>query len=272
MNKNINICNNCGKQGHIFNQCRQPIISYGIILFCKSNATNKPKYLMIRRRNTFGYIDFIRGRYSLNNISHLQGLFAEMSSEEKNNILQCDFGQLWTQMWGLMRMGIQHRHEESCSKKKFDCIKCDGIVGDCGKIYGINDLILTKSDDIAWTEPEWEFPKGRRNFYQEKDIECAVREFEEETGLGKNNINIVSNIMPFEEIFIGSNNKSYKHKFFLAFSDHELDELHNFQCSEVSCVEWKSFDECIQCMRPYCLEKKRILSNINKIVEEYRLY
>ena len=36
MNKNTNICNNCGKQGHMFNQCKLPIISYGIIVFRSS--------------------------------------------------------------------------------------------------------------------------------------------------------------------------------------------------------------------------------------------
>ena len=32
MSKNT-ICNNCGKQGHLFNQCKIPITSYGIIVF-----------------------------------------------------------------------------------------------------------------------------------------------------------------------------------------------------------------------------------------------
>ncbi len=33
MNKNNNACNNCGKQGHSFHQCKLPITSYGIIAF-----------------------------------------------------------------------------------------------------------------------------------------------------------------------------------------------------------------------------------------------
>ena len=58
-----------------------------------------------------------------------------------------------------------------------------------------------------WKETEWEFPKGRRN-YQEKDLDCALREFEEETGILRNNISVIENILPFEEIFIGTNHKS----------------------------------------------------------------
>ena len=34
-NKNYNICNNCGKSGHVYNNCKVPITSYGIISFRK---------------------------------------------------------------------------------------------------------------------------------------------------------------------------------------------------------------------------------------------
>ena len=43
MNKNI--CNNCGRQGHIFYQCKLPISSFGIIIFKKIDG--KFKYLML---------------------------------------------------------------------------------------------------------------------------------------------------------------------------------------------------------------------------------
>ena len=79
MNKNS--CNNCGKQGHQFHQCKLPITSYGIILFtfCPENGF---KYLMIRRKNSFGYIDFMRGKYVPNDLEHLQIMFNEMSMED----------------------------------------------------------------------------------------------------------------------------------------------------------------------------------------------
>jgi hypothetical protein len=41
---------------------------------------------MIRRKNSFGYIDFIKGQYSENNLEYLQKLFDEMSIEEKELI------------------------------------------------------------------------------------------------------------------------------------------------------------------------------------------
>ena len=61
-----NYCNNCGKPGHIYNQCKIPITSFGIIAF-RYNTQNQLEYLMIRRKDTLGYNDFMRGKYSVYN-------------------------------------------------------------------------------------------------------------------------------------------------------------------------------------------------------------
>jgi len=99
-----------------------------------------------------------------------------------------------------------------------------------------------------------------------------LREFEEETGIPSNIIKIVENILPFEETFIGTNHKAYKHKYFLAFIKDNSIDLTNFQKTEVSKLEWKNYDECINSIRPYNLEKKKLITNINKVLQEYRLY
>ena len=46
MNTKHTFCNNCGKNGHVFHQCKQPITSIGIIAF-RYNINNKLEYLMI---------------------------------------------------------------------------------------------------------------------------------------------------------------------------------------------------------------------------------
>jgi 8-oxo-dGTP pyrophosphatase MutT (NUDIX family) len=133
---------------------------------------------------------------------------------------------------------------------------------------------IVENSKTEWNETEWEFPKGRRN-NKEKDLECALREFEEETGISKNKISVVENILPFEEIFIGTNHKSYKHKYFLAFMEEEneeMEDLEHYQVTEVSKIEWKTIDKCVESIRPYNLEKKKLITNINKVLEEYRLY
>ena len=265
------LCNNCGKQGHSFHQCKLPITSYGIILCRPSNKG--VQFLMIRRNDSFGYIDFIRGKYSPYNIEQLQHTINEMSVNEKRQIINEPFNKLWTMMWGTTSEN-QFRSEESISVKKFELIT-NGVYINNVK-YTLRDLV--NKSDTTWTETEWEFPKGRRN-PQERDLDCGLREFEEETGYSQDSIAIIENILPFEEIFIGSNHKSYKHKYFLAYmneyKNQERDDmvnLQNYQKSEVSKLEWKTFDECLKSIRPYNLEKKKIITNINNLLQQYKLY
>jgi 8-oxo-dGTP pyrophosphatase MutT (NUDIX family) len=277
MNKNANVCNNCGKRGHMFHQCKLPITSYGIIAF--RGGLEGIEYLMIRRKNSFGYIDFIRGKYSPYNLTQLKTMIDEMSLEEKEQIQTLSFDKLWIEMWGESNIGNnQYKNEENASKKKFELLK-EGVIID-NSLYTLNDIV--KMSKTNWLETEWEFPKGRRN-QREKDLDCALREFQEETGISQNRITIVENLLPFEEIFIGSNHKAYKHKYFLALfnnlqntdnSDNSdnSDELNNFQVTEVSKLEWKTLDKCLESIRPYNLEKKEIIQNINKVLQEYRLY
>ena len=266
------LCNNCGKQGHSFHQCKLPITSYGIILCRPSNKG--VQFLMIRRKDSFGYIDFIRGKYSPYNIEQLQHTINEMSVIEKKQIVNEPFNKLWAMMWGNTSSENQFRSEESISVKKFELIT-NGVYINNVK-YTLRDLV--EKSDTAWTETEWDFPKGRRN-PQERDLDCGLREFEEETGYSQYSIAIVENILPFEEIFIGSNHKSYKHKYFLAYmseyKNQEKDDMVNlqkYQKSEVSKLEWKTFDECLKSIRPYNLEKKKIITNINNLLQQYKLY
>ena len=262
---NMSICNNCGKQGHIFNQCKMPIVSYGMIVF--RSSFRGVEYLMIRRKDSFGYIDFIRGKYSPYNVYQIQNLINEMSVEEKERILIQSFELLWSKMWGGIS-NTKYKSEESVSSKKMEVIKNGVAIED--KVVNLNDIVQMST--TQWKETEWEFPKGRRN-NKEKDLDCALREFEEETGISKNKITVIENIMPFEEIFIGTNYKSYKHKYFLAYmDDSDNNILENFQITEVSKLEWKTLDECLQSIRPYNLEKKELIININKVLQEYRLY
>ena len=117
--------------------------------------------------------------------------------------------------------------------------------------------------------PEWGFPKGRRN-YMEKDISAGIREFEEETGIHRQNMDIIQNIVPYEEVFTGSNYKSYKHKYFIARIQSE-ESLENYQISEVSSLKWFSYEDANDIIRSYNLEKKDILNKINKMLQMHRL-
>ena len=90
--KNTNFCNNCGRVGHLFHQCKNPITSIGIICFRKNN--DKLEYLLIKRKDSLGYVDFMRGKYPLYNKRYLLNIINEMTLEEKHNLLTNTFFRL----------------------------------------------------------------------------------------------------------------------------------------------------------------------------------
>jgi ADP-ribose pyrophosphatase YjhB (NUDIX family) len=261
--KTHQFCNNCGKQGHVFNQCKLPTTSIGIVAFKQCGPVKK--YLMICRKDSLGFIEFLRGKYPLYNKSYIQTLVDEMTVQEKEDVLNKDFESLWKQLWGEF-VGIQYRGEEKHAKEKFTQIKRGIQIYDEGN-YDLKSLIC--NSPTKWETPEWGFPKGRRN-YQENDVNCAYREFNEETGYVKEDLDLITNIQPFEEIFMGSNFKSYKHKYYIARLL-STDPTDQYQKSEVSDMKWFSLEECLNTIRPYNLEKKKVVKDIDTVLHKYRL-
>jgi 8-oxo-dGTP pyrophosphatase MutT (NUDIX family) len=257
-------CNNCGKRGHTYNQCSKPITSIGLIIITKEY--NNFKFLIICRKDSLGYVEFLRGKYNVCNRKYIQNLIDEMTIEEKNNLLTGKFSKLWNELWGKFSHN-RYRQEEKLSHDKFLKLQKGIIDIHTKKLFTIKELILGSL--TSWNEPEWGFPKGRRN-YQENDISCAMREFEEETGYKRKDFQIINNLKPFQEVFTGSNYKSYKHKYFLGYIENPV-QHENFQKSEVSQMRWLTLEECLKKIRPYNLERIELINNINKVLHKYSL-
>jgi 8-oxo-dGTP pyrophosphatase MutT (NUDIX family) len=259
-------CNNCNRTNHVYNNCRAPITSIGVIAF-RCGETG-PEFLMIRRRDSFGFVDFIRGKYSLNDEAYIQRIIDEMTITEKDNLLRLTFEQLWRLLWGEYTRGSQYKNEEHISYEKYRQV-LGGIRTKDGRVKTLHQFI--DESTTRWTETEWGFPKGRRN-YNEKDLPCALRECLEETGYDITTDNVIQNIAPFEEIFMGSDMKCYKQKYFLAMVDLDKKPKKAHDIMEVGLMKWMSFDECIHTIRPYNLEKIGIVRKINNILSRYRIF
>jgi len=210
---------------------------------------------MIRRKSSFGFIDFVRGKYDLCNIYHIQNSIDQMSDDEKLLILQNKDN--FTKIWNSMECGYNSK-EFLSSSRKFEKLKMGIFVNN--KFYNL-DMFFQESR-TRWNDTEWEFPKGRK-IGDECDQECAMREFAEETGFAVSDLDIVQNLEPVVESFIGSNLKPYQHIYFVATTRKKGASLNNFQVAEVSKVEWKTFDECMQFIRPYHTEKKELLRRVH---------
>ena len=243
------VCNNCGIYGHLFYKCKKPIMSFGIICFRYHPILKENQYLMVRRKDSLGYVDFLRGKYNQNNDFHLRNIIDEMTGKEISHIQNHEYSYLWNDLW--------NKVNEKCERKN---------------VEKFNFVRTTKQELFEeaqkWEEPEWGFPKGRRNT-KENDFDCSIREFEEETGYSAHLLTMIKNVGFFEETFTGSNLKSYRHKYYLCKAEYKnTQNIDSYQKSEISDLQWFNYQDCQSKIRDYNYEKKKMLDKINNIINK----
>jgi len=271
-----NYCINCGKSGHNSKNCMEPIISCGILCFKIDNLSlnkidkflfnkyinienynysnfnyynkvnfhnNNIKFLLIQRKHSLSYIEFIRGQYNEHDNSKILKMFELMSKKEVENIKNNNFTFLWDNLWKETARSKNFLKEMINSKIKFQYLKINNLFDNLNSNYD---------------EPEWGFPKGRRNKY-ENNYECANREFVEETNLI--NYSKFDRIENIEETFIGTNQVKYKHIYYIAGSNEE-----NLNYSkdnyEIGNIGWFTKDEALKLLRSYNVSKKNLINQL----------
>ena len=281
------ICINCGKKGHYSKNCKEPITSHGIIvvkqggkrpktkfsvesLLCSRHAMMKYNdqvktinnilnntiddeddvfFLLIQRRDTIGFIDFLRGKYT-NNIRTLVG---EMTCFERYKLKSMSFDQLWENTWWNKKSKL-YKNERSSAKKKYD---------------DSNIRSLLEEIPCGYDEPEIGFPKGRRN-PGESDIDCALREFHEETGYSKSQITLTNH--KWVEEFKGTDGVIYRLVYTLATIHDDAVENPDWNINivkslgEISRIKWMTKNECLKQLRPYDSEKKKMIEDVHAFV------
>jgi len=250
-------CVNCGKLGHTFRDCRAPIMSFGICAVKFIDTT--PHYLLIQRRDSLGYVEFLRGKYKLDNPDYIMLLLNGMTAEERQRLIMNGFDKLWENLWNSQNTR-QYRNEYETAKRQFETLRTTGDIK--GKLLHAYVLGAT----TEWPSPEWGFPKGRRSL-GETELACAIREFTEETGLAKSILHICSGIDPYIEQYIGSNGITYKQVYFLAVckSDTEaaVQSGNKVMVREVGNIGWFTFEEALAHLRVTNVEKRAVLTRLN---------
>lgn len=236
-----------------------PIVrSYGIACF-QRNKQGKLQVLMIKRRNSYEFAELILGKYTNKNIP--VGLFDKMLPEEKIDLLTLDFSRVWYRLF--LDKDCQ---DPSYIRKK---IKFDrNFLYDGGS--KLVSLIQNSKNKIP--NELWELPKGRRckdhhrRTYDETELECALREFEEETGLAKSMYRVypdIYNTYTFTDYGI-----TYVCKYFLAtatthFIPEEINFMNRMQIKEISCIRWLS----IEFIRLLSRKKSNTVSNLEMFIQ-----
>lgn len=284
--KNYN-CTNCESSCHDYKDCPEPITSWGVILVnledikeipikhqkinIKSHIyniapessadlhllsliTSKIKFLLIQRKHSLGYVDFIRGKYKLDNIDGINFLFQHMIQSEIEKIKTMDFNELWIDLWNndQQKMGYIKK-EYLIAKEKFLKLSSSLDLELNLDFYVNNVQSLFKSN-------EWGFPKGRRN-RNETVKECAIREFCEETLIPKDSIKIIDSIDPIEENLIGTNGVKYRHIYYMA--ETIIDKLpDNTNNNEIGNMDFFTYNDGYEVLREYHIEKRQIITSV----------
>jgi 8-oxo-dGTP pyrophosphatase MutT (NUDIX family) len=189
-----------------------------------------------------------------------------MTTEEIERIGEYTFDKLWDDLWGDVDKKVSSHIEYEKSKKNFDELK-----NNC-KELGLNFYV--KNVSPSWNQAEWGFPKGRRN-KNENNLECAMREFEEEAGYSRHEYEILTNMTPLVEEFIGTNGVSYKHVYYIGIDksdkNPQIDKNNKNQSKEIGAIGFYTFQDTIQLIRPYHIQRKKIINKLynylmNKVV------
>jgi len=255
----VQSCRNCGLNGHIYKNCPHPIISFGII--CYKIENKELKYLMIQRKDSIAFMEFIRGKYEINNIDYIKQLLNNMVLSERNMIINSKFDDIWNYVW--QQTDINKNNKEFINSKI--------------KFYTLNENNFLRNYIISikniYNEQEWGFPKGRRKM-RETDVDCAVREFFEETRIRKEDLNLITDIIPFEEIFFGTNGVMYKHLYYIAKLDNidvniKIDNDCMEQVREIRAIKWYNYNDVISHIKIYNTERIELFKFANKKIMEY---
>lgn len=239
------------------------------------NYHNYIQYLLIRRKNSLNYVEFIRGKYDIYNLDYLERSINFITVNERKLLNNNNFIDLWNDLWGNneendpysnYKNPTNNNTEFMESLEKFNTLK-KGIFIKKNEIniyFSLDKMI--KEAIYSFNEPEWGFPKGRRNS-REKNIDCAKREFQEETNITEDLYNII-NMIPLEETYMASNNLKYKHIYYISqikdnYLNLKIDKNNNSQKIEIGDIQWLSFHDALYKIREYNIEKKNVLLNLH---------
>jgi 8-oxo-dGTP pyrophosphatase MutT (NUDIX family) len=262
------VCSNCGGSGHVYRLCTHPVSSYGIICFRLVVVADavRPQYLMVQRKDSLGFVEFVRGKYDTDDLEYIGAMLGNMTREERDKVLHAaGIEVLWEHLWRDMSTppGSQPKSvNKPAFIKDFEDARAKYL-----RIQGrLHELLRRYPSEIQ--ETEWGFPKGRRNM-NESDIDCAFREFQEETGLSHRHLKLAKDLTSVEELFRGSNGVCYRHCYFVAKASPKLlatcgaDGSYQHVNGEIRAVQWFDYDACMRKIRDAYPQRRDLLRRVH---------
>jgi ADP-ribose pyrophosphatase YjhB (NUDIX family) len=232
--------------------------SYGIALCRRNKENNNVEILLIKKRYSYQYHSFVMAHYKKSDIKNIKYLFDNMSFSEKIDILSMDFSAMWRRIWlnnPEKYFNLIELYRNNVVKNRFSDIEIhkmyhekknrfeNNFTKDNGAM--LRNLIQTSKN----AEILWEIPKGRKDMIDcETNIDCAIREFYEETSISSDKYRILYNVDPVVDSFV-DNNTIYKTIYYIAINEKNENfvpriDFRNFeQILEVEQIKWVSITE-----------------------------
>lgn len=231
-------------------------ISYGLIC-CRKRPDAEVEFLMIEKRYTHAFFNFVFGRYHKNDKQQLRTLFNNMTIAEKLSIQTLQFESIWkqllvnlphfTQFYKLKKIRENNNYDDA---KNFELKQAKFYTTFSYDKYRYLKSLLNNTTNA---EPLWEPPKGR-SIESESGVQTAIREFKEETNINHTQYTI-HDVKPIRQVFYTGKIRHEHHYFIATINDYNFEPkmlFSNFEQSiEVGNIRWIS------------LSKMRLLNNNN---------
>lgn len=178
-------------------------VSYGIIVQGPGSTV-----LCVQRKDTIAFVDIVRGKAVREyDRETLFDMLYTLCQSEYDALVRAAadpsyFKVLWHDMWQYHRHQTYERHYQS-ALQTFQQMS-----------WG--DILWAVDRNLLAPEPTFGFPKGRKLGHHETDLQSALREFSEETGIDASRIRVVHNAPILDERHMGCDGKLYGTRFFLA--------------------------------------------------------
>lgn len=220
--------------------------SFGFIFI---NPNVKPyDILLVKHRFSYEFYEFVVGKKS-NKIDMIKHLINGMRETERDLLKTLNFELIWKYIWGndAKTTSQFYKYRYKIFKKRW---LCDGG-------FSLKKLILIAKPYSH--KPRLCLPKGRKQSLMETDINCAIRETQEELGIIKSDYNIIPNckhVVKYDRLGI-----TYIITYFVAIPNKNFDISKCIKSDkEISEFGWYNIEK----LNEICKNKFQIKSLVDK--------
>ena len=273
-----------------------------------ANVPDGVEYLMICREHTYGYTECLRARFDIRDRGYVERLLNVMTLHEREKIATYSFHELWKDLWQDTYWAVDRRTEHKFHTLRQSDMFQSALRTLPKSRWTCPEWGFPKGKP-NWLESAGSFEDGQtcaqREFAEETGIRCryAYKILGKKSGFYDDTYRDVR----LTETYKSIDGRWYKHVYYIAEyvadeADHNTypfardvnppvpnprtmhraeklggrNAFHNSKVprvtprnSEVSAVEWCSYDTCCKSIRPYNTAKLKMLKNIHPYVCRY---